>query len=141
MKKAESEVAIGYQAKDSKHILYIENAFFPFNMENQQYKFYFKDQDSKDNYRNSKYRFRVDFEVQVPKDMMTEASTINDGFVKITNMSGMVQANNINGDISVSTNRIKSVKSVNGKASTNGSPLLGTKLPSVSSGMADLTCV
>ncbi len=62
-------------------------------------------------------RCRVDyqFDVQVPVNADIDVSTVNDGRVEVTGVSGLVSADNINGPISISAMRnCDEVSNVNG---------------------------
>lgn len=48
-----------------------------------------------------RYDYHFDFELKVPKNIMVEASTINEGDLSVEGVSGVVSVNNINGDISL----------------------------------------
>lgn len=53
------------------------------------------------NWKQCDFKFRYDFKIKVPESVNINVSTINDGEVKIRNISGEVVARNINGGIIV----------------------------------------
>jgi hypothetical protein len=70
--------------------------------------------------RNPCRRCRVDyqFEVRVPPKARVYASTVNDGAVEVTDIQGLISADNVNGPITISNARAcDAVESINGEVS------------------------
>jgi DUF4097 and DUF4098 domain-containing protein YvlB len=49
------------------------------------------------------YDYTMDFTIKVPKSVNINASTVNDGDIVVEKMTGMVEANNINGSIKLTS--------------------------------------
>lgn len=61
------------------------------------------------------YRFLVHLEVKVPKNTNLWVSTVNDGKVKVVEVSGAIQASNVNGPVALEkVEKVVKAKAVNG---------------------------
>ncbi|MCR9249698.1 MAG: hypothetical protein NXI20_04710 [bacterium] len=61
------------------------------------------------------YRFLVHLEVKVPKKTNLWVSTVNDGKVKVVEVSGAIQASNVNGPVALeNVEKVVKAKAVNG---------------------------
>lgn len=61
------------------------------------------------------YRFLVHLEVKVPKNTNLWVSTVNDGKVKVVEVSGAIQASNVNGPVALeNVEKVVKAKAVNG---------------------------
>lgn len=52
---------------------------------------------------NPPYDYKFNFTIKVPKGVNIDVSTVNDGNVTVTNMTGAVKANNVNGAIKLAS--------------------------------------
>lgn len=72
----------------------------------------------------------INITVKVPHDLMVKASTINDGVIKIENVSNSITAKNINGDIRINRARkVHEAHTINGDLNIDfiSQPLLSGK--------------
>ncbi len=61
------------------------------------------------------YRFLVHLEVKIPKNTNLWVSTVNDGKVKVVEVSGAIQASNVNGPVALeNVEKVVKAKAVNG---------------------------
>jgi DUF4097 and DUF4098 domain-containing protein YvlB len=62
----------------------------------------FRDRNNRDSRRGESYRFRHEFEVQVPRDINVSLKTVNGEEVKVANVRGAWEIRNVNGRIEMS---------------------------------------
>ena len=68
------------------------------------------------NSRRIEYDFKVDIKLKVPKNVLADVSTVNDGNVIVNNLDGSVKASNVNGNVSINgANEILNASTVNGE--------------------------
>ena len=53
-------------------------------------------------WRRIKYHYNLDFTIKVPFNMNLSLSTVNDGNISVSDVTGLLDLSNVNGDISVS---------------------------------------
>lgn len=79
-----------------------------------------RDRWNKDEYRKVQYRYNLNYTIKVPKSMNLVISTINNGDIMITDVSGFMKVNNINGKITVkNAQKANEIRTINGDVNIN----------------------
>ncbi len=108
VEEGKQEFKIEFEQKADSLIAYIAEPFDSRPNRN-------RDRWNKDEYRKIQYRYNLNFTIKVPKSMNLAVSTINNGGVTVTDVNGLLKANNINGKIT-----LKNVKGANEVRTING---------------------
>lgn len=79
-----------------------------------------RDRWNKNEYRKIQYRYNLNYTIKVPKSMNLVVSTINNGDILVTDVSGFMQVNNINGKITVkNAQKANDIHTINGDVNIN----------------------
>lgn len=79
-----------------------------------------RDRWNKNEYRKIQYRYNLNYTIKVPKSMNLVVSTINNGDILITDVSGFMKVNNINGKITVkNAQKANDIRTINGDVNIN----------------------
>lgn len=79
-----------------------------------------RDRWNKNEYRKIQYRYNLNYTIKVPKSMNLVVSTINNGDILITDVSGFMKVNNINGKITVkNAQKANEIRTINGDVNIN----------------------
>lgn len=79
-----------------------------------------RDRWNKNEYRKIQYRYNLNYTIKVPKSMNLVVSTINNGDIVITDVSGFMKVNNINGKITVkNAQKANEIRTINGDVNIN----------------------
>lgn len=66
--------------------------------------------------RKMNYFVQLDFKVKIPRNCRLKASTVNEGTIQISQVAGLLEANNVNGDVFISdAEKVSMVHTVNGE--------------------------
>ncbi len=122
LEKGKNDIELGILDLADTLILYVKGTCSDFGRKNQRY--HRNERAGKGwNYNWSswgkdckeEYRYLMNFKVRVPKGLNISVSTINDGDIAVSNVTGSVYADNINGSIRLSSIAGEtSVSSING---------------------------
>lgn len=79
-----------------------------------------RDRWNKNEYRKIQYRYNLNYTIKVPKSMNLAVSTINNGDILVTDVSGFMKVNNINGKITVkNAQKANEIRTINGDVNIN----------------------
>lgn len=79
-----------------------------------------RDRWNKNEYRKIQYRYNLNYTIKVPKSMNLVVSTINNGDILVTDVSGFMKVNNINGKITVkNAQKANEIRTINGDVNIN----------------------
>jgi DUF4097 and DUF4098 domain-containing protein YvlB len=109
LEAGKKEFRLGFDQKTDSIIAYIAE---PFDSRPRQRWNY--------DHREINYRYQADYTVKVPNTMNLHISTVNNGLINVSNVSGVLNINNVNGKITITNAKgTTNARTVNGDIAIN----------------------